>query len=137
MPRGKQPTVPTATLAAEYEAGASLRQLAARHGVSFQSLAMQLKTAGVPRRPKHPRKREPRPCATCGTIYTPRNAAQRYCCRTCVPMTMKGIHYKTHCKHGHPLVGANLDPRSGRTPPRCRDCRLEAQARYRARKKAR
>jgi len=82
--KGHPPKVPTPTLIAEYEAGATLRQIARRYGVSFQTLAVQLKHAGVARRPKHPRKYADRVCVTCGGTYHPWNGQQRYCSPACV-----------------------------------------------------
>ena len=132
--RGKAPTVPTAELASEYEAGATLREIARRHGVSFQTLAVQLKNAGIARRPKSSNKRKysDRVCPVCGKTFRPADERQRWCSRAC----FQGQHYKTHCKYGHPLVEGNLRPRYGKTPPRCLICGRKQQAEYCRRKRA-
>lgn len=134
--RGKTPTVPTVVLVGEYLAGDTLREIAARYGVSFQTLAVQLRNAGIERRPRGLGKHEARICANpaCQKVFKPKDAAQRYCCNAHVER--KGKHRQTHCKRGHPLMDGNLDPRSRGTPPRCSTCRRMKQAEYKKRKRA-
>jgi len=132
--RGKEPRVPNVVLIGDYLAGDTLREIGARYGVSFQSLAIQLKNAGYEPRPKNSNRRKyaDRICERCGVMFRPRQPRQprqRFCSRAC----MRGPRQAT-CKRGHPLTEDNLRPRYGKAPRRCIACEKAAQARYRAKK---
>jgi len=131
MPRGKQPRVPSVVLAGDYAAGDSLREMAERYGVSFQTLAIQMRNAGIERRPAHSNKRKyaDRVCERCGATYQPHYAKQRYCSFECT----KGPRQAT-CKRGHLLTEDNLRPRYGKAPRRCIACEKLKQKEYRERK---
>lgn len=132
MTKGKEPYVPTVVLVGEYEAGDSLREIAKRYGVSFQTLAVQLRNAGVERRPRNSNRRRyaERACERCGAAFYPRYDGQRYCSFACT----RGPR-QTTCKRGHPLTEENLRPRYGKAPRRCIACEKLQQKKYRERKK--
>jgi hypothetical protein len=122
------PHIDIAQLAAEYQAGASLRTLAQRYAYSHTQIADILEAAGVPRRAKawrHPF----RICPACGCSFRPKQPDQERCSGDC--------HRGTHaamCRKGHPLIPENLTPCYGHTSQRCRQCMNATSARYRARK---
>jgi len=117
MKRGRQPRVAIETLIAEYNAGATLQEIAERHGyTSRQAVQQRLKKAGVQIRPRHsfPRVYEDRICPTCLKPFRPDRPEQVHCSRAC----FTGSHHPT-CRKGHPLTPDNLTPRYKGTPPRC------------------
>jgi ferredoxin len=111
---------PTEALAADYAAGMTLRQLAQKYGITFQAAHERLRHTGVEMRPTSAIKYPPRACAGCGELFKPRNGAERFCSRVCHSQAIKGTHYKTHCKRGHPLTADNLYASGGKT--RCKQC---------------
>lgn len=123
-----RPDIDTAQLAADYHAGASLRTIGRRYGLSHVGVANRLQEAGICRRTPAARM-QLRICTTCGSSFRPKTADQQRCASDC----RRETHPPT-CKHGHPLTPQNLTPRYGRIAPRCRQCMYLAQARYRARK---
>lgn len=131
MPKGKAPRVPAVVLAGDYAAGDTLRDMAKRYGVSFQSLAIQMRNAEIELRPKsaNARKYADRACERCGATYHPRYAGQRFCGRACTRGPRQAF-----CKRGHPLVEGNLRPRYGKLPRRCIACEKLKQKEYRERK---
>ena len=126
----KHARVPIATLIAEYEAGASTRELAGRHGCSFQNIAQRLRTAGVAVRPTGSiRQLDARVCPTCGTTFQPVYSGQTFC-------KMEHIRQKTTCVRGHALTEATRYHYPG-SNSRCKECRKILDRAYRERKKAR
>lgn len=90
-------TTPIDTLIADYKAGATVRDLSARYGTTFQNIAVRLRNAGVVRPLKQFAKRI---CVTCGRRYTPSRNDQRFCNAQC-------IRRKTVCVNGHPITEEN------------------------------
>jgi len=118
-----------AQLAAEYQAGASLRTLARRYFYSHTTIAAILDAAGVPRRMKgarHPFHL----CPVCGCSFRPKQPDQERCAADCRKATHAAM-----CRKGlHPLTPENLTPRYGHAGQRCRQCMYTTQARCRAKK---
>jgi len=135
--KGKPPKVPTEILKQAYEAGATLRELARQYGISFQTINMQLKHAGVAMRHTWSLRQVPDTtiCKGCGIEFTPGHLEQRYHSQACWSAHKKGIRYKTHCVHGHPLFGSNLYQAPSAPYPRCRQCIHANQAKWRQRRK--
>ena len=125
-------TIPTDELIRRYDAGETFRQIANEYGVSFQALAARYARSGRQARPKAPRKYTPIPCATCGTLFTPKSKRSRFCCSKCIRHKPREAH--DVCRRGHLLTPDNLYPAYGNQPPRCRACALENQRRWRERK---
>ena len=122
----KPAAVPIEQLTTEYYAGATVRELGARYGCSFQNIAHRLATAGLQMRPT----REPIPtaeCPTCGKRFWPVTRKQRFCRSQC-------IRKKAVCVRGHPLTEDNRYhfPSSS---SRCKECAKERDRAWRKRKK--
>jgi len=115
-----------------YASGATLRELAARYGISFQRIAIRLRGAGVVLRPRHKRPAQPHPCAVDGCPNMVADPRQRFCSLACAGASRR----RPMCRHGHPLIPENLYPRYGKTPPRCKRCGRRRLAEWKARKKA-
>ena len=116
-------------LAAEYRAGATLRELAAKHGCSFQNINARLHTAGVVMRPLGAAKQIPdKVCPTCGTIFTTSYRDQVFCRQECVRI-------KDTCVHGHALTEDNRYHYPGGNS-RCRICHHRRVKAYSERRKA-
>jgi hypothetical protein len=114
----REPTTPINVLIQDYQAGATVRELAARYGTSFQNIAMRLQNAGIARPIKQLAEQV---CPTCGKTYRPSYSKQRFCNATC-------IRNKTHCVNGHLLTEENRY----HYPSSNSRCKLCAQARDRA-----
>lgn len=120
--RGKQPAVSVEVLAADYTAGMTTHEIAHKYGCSFQNVAYRLKAAGVEMRR---RKYHEQICPVCGAPFTPDDARQYTCSKTCGYTAMRRGR-KAYCKRGHLLVEENLYPRYSDTDvPRCRLCATE------------
>lgn len=89
---------PLQALIDAYEAGASLATIAERFNISPQTAHNRLTRVGVRMRPAHkPRGRSERTCPTCGRVFYPVNARQRFCRCEC-------MRFKDTCVRGHPLT---------------------------------
>ncbi len=115
-------------LAAEYRAGATIRELAEKYGCSKQNINIRLLNYGVAMR-HSTRMRPDRVCPTCGKIFQTRKKSQLFCRQECVRM-------KDTCIRGHELTEDNRYHYPGGNS-RCKLCQAIRDADYRARKKAR
>ncbi len=121
--------VSSSVLAAEYHAGASLRDLAAKYGCSFQNIQIRLSNANVPMRSTGATRTIPdKACPTCGNVFTPTYRNQVFCCS-------EHIRKKSVCIRGHELTEENRYhfPSSA---SQCRQCQHIRSKEYIARKRA-
>ena len=128
MSNHPHPDITTEQLAADYAAGASLRTVGARYGISHAGVAWRLQEAGYPLRKQWSRQALTI-CPFCGCSFRPRPGQER-----CAEGCREGQHGAT-CKQGHPLTPQNLTPRYGHAGPRCRLCLYQRQKEYRERKR--
>lgn len=125
----KTARVPIATLIAEYQAGASTREIGARHDCSYQNIAQRLRSAGVVMRPTAVTRLDARACPTCGVTFQPRHSGQVYC-------KTEHVRHKTTCVRGHALTEENRYHFPS-AQSRCKECAKIRGREYRKRKKAR
>ena len=117
-------------LAAAYNAGATIRELAAIHGCAFQNIHARLLNAGVKMRLVGQTKRGPadiRECPTCGKQFKAYSKTKRLC-------SSEHIRRVSVCTRGHILTEENRYHYPG-SASRCKKCMHIRQKAYRARKK--
>ena len=83
MAKYKHPAVPMADIAAEYMVGATIKELAPKHGVSEPTMRNWLRNHGVTIRPGNVASGT-RQCQSCRSIYKPNSPRQKWC-KNCVP----------------------------------------------------
>ena len=83
MAKYKHPAVPMADIAAEYMVGATIKELAPKHGVSEPTMRTWLRRHGVEIRRGNTGSGA-RNCTACGDVYRPNSARQKWC-PACVP----------------------------------------------------